>query len=232
MTRTAITLARARHADLPRLVEMNRAAYPELVEEGVVWSQPQLETHLRRFPEGQLVAPAAGTIVGAISTLLLPSSFDALAPHTWYEATGHGFFTTHDPSGTTLYLADVYVDPAFQGLGVGRSLYAGLRALCVGLRRANVVAGGRLWGYSDVAPAMSAHEYVASVVSRKRFDPVLVSQLRAGFTVRALLPGYLQDARSGDWATLLEWKNPTFTNTSSRAGSSAARVRPASAAAL
>jgi hypothetical protein len=39
-------------------------------------------------------------------------------------------------------------------------------------------------------------------------DQVLVSQLRAGFKVKGILPGYLHDWRSRHFATLLEWQNP------------------------
>jgi hypothetical protein len=39
-------------------------------------------------------------------------------------------------------------------------------------------------------------------------DRVLGSQLKAGFHVRAILPNYLRDARSGNFATLLEWQSP------------------------
>jgi ribosomal protein S18 acetylase RimI-like enzyme len=202
-------MRQAQRQDIEHLVALNRAAYPDLVQEGVVWDAEQIRSHLDRFANGQLVAFSEGVLVGAISTLVLPPTFDTLAPHTWMDATGHGYFTTHDPNGTTLYLADVYVHPAFQGRGVGSALYDGLKALCISHGLANVVAGGRLWGFAEVANRMTAEEYVAKVRAGEIFDRVLVSQLRAGFSVRGLLPGYLNDPKSMNWATLLEWKNPT-----------------------
>jgi hypothetical protein len=90
-------------------------------------------------------------------------------------------------------------------LDLGRSVSAEPPAA---LRLAHVVAGGRLWGYTDVADRMSAHEYVALVVKGELHDRVLSSQLRAGFAVRNLLAGYLHDWRSRHFATLLEWMNP------------------------
>jgi GNAT superfamily N-acetyltransferase len=195
-------------ADIPRLVEMNHAAYPELVEANVVWNDAQLRGHLERFPEGQLVAELDGVVMGAISTFVVPPSRDPMAQHTWLDITDDGTFASHDRRGDTLYLADVYVDPAAWGKRVGEALYAALRDTCVALGLRRVVAGGRLWGYHEYADAMTAEEYVESVLRGDIRDRVLGSQLKAGFVVRGVLVGYLRDPRSRDYATLLEWVKP------------------------
>jgi GNAT superfamily N-acetyltransferase len=189
-------------------VQMNHAAYPELVEANVVWNESQLHAHLQRFPEGQLVADLDGASMGAISTFVVPPSRDPMVQHTWLDITDEGTFASHDRQGDTLYLADVYVDPAAWGKRVGEALYAALRDTCgaLGLRR--VVAGGRLWGYHEYAGAMTAAEYVESVLRGDIRDRVLGSQLKAGFTVRGILASYLRDPRSRDYATLLEWVSP------------------------
>ena len=164
--------------------------------------------HSAVFPRGQVVAEIDGVVVGAIATLILPRATDPLIAHTWYEATADGFFTTHDPEGDALYLADVYVDPAAWGRGVGMALYGGLRSLCRELRLARVVAGGRLWGYHAVAHERTPEAYIEDVVLGIRIDRVLSSQLKAGFVVRGVLPSYLPDPKSCDFASLLEWINP------------------------
>ena len=92
----------ARAEDIPRLVEMNHAAYPELVEANVVWSEAQLRAHLGRFPEGQLVATLGGVPMGAISTFVVPPSRDPMAQHTWLDITDDGTFASHDRRGDTL----------------------------------------------------------------------------------------------------------------------------------
>jgi GNAT superfamily N-acetyltransferase len=203
-----ITVRNAASADVPCLVAMNQAAYPDLVEENVVWNAGQLHAHLARFPEGQLVAELDRVPIGAISTFVVPPQRDPLAPHTWLEITNNGTFASHDRRGDTLYLADIYVDPRGWGKGVGETLYAALRDLCVTLDLRRVVAGGRLWGYHEYAARMSAEEYVARVLRGEIRDRVLGSQIKAGFAVRGLLVGYLHDARSRDYATLLEWLRP------------------------
>jgi ribosomal protein S18 acetylase RimI-like enzyme len=208
MSNNELTVRRAGPADVDGLVELNHRAYPDLILDNVVYNERQLRAHLERFPFGQLVAEKAGHLVGAISTLIPDRRINALAPHTWEGITDGGYFARHDPGGRTLYLADIYVAPQFQGQRVGGALYRALEDLCKELELAHVVAGGRLWGYSAVADRMSAYQYVAEVVAGRMHDRVLSSQLRAGFAVRGLLSGYLHDWRSRHWATLLEWMNP------------------------
>ena len=124
LQKPAITVRRAVLADVPRLVVMNHAAYPELVEANVVWNEAQLQEHIARFPEGQLVAEMGGKPMGAISTFIVARGRDPLAQHSWLEITENGSFAGHDAGGDTLYLADIYVDPAGWGKGVGERLYA------------------------------------------------------------------------------------------------------------
>jgi ribosomal protein S18 acetylase RimI-like enzyme len=208
LTSPALNVRPASFEDVPQLVIMNHAAYPELVEENVVWSAAQLELHLQRFPQGQLVAELQGKLVGAISTFIVPRTRDPLAQHTWLDITDNGSFAGHDSGGDTLYLADIYVDPSAWRMGVGSTLYASLRRLCVaqGLRR--VVAGGRLWGYHEHAGRLTPDAYVERVLRGELVDRVLASQVKAGFAVRGILIGYLRDPRSCDYATLLEWVRP------------------------
>jgi GNAT superfamily N-acetyltransferase len=205
VTKNQPALRPARAADIPRLVLINHLAYPDLVEQNVVWNEEQLRAHLARFPGGQVVAELDGVSVGAVSTFIVPPDVDPLAQHTWYAITDDGRFTHHDPRGDTLYLADIYVDPSAWGRGVGPALYGALRDLCAahGLRR--VVAGGRLWGYHEHAPRMGPEEYIRRVIAGELHDRVLSSQLRAGYEVRGVLVDYLRDARSGNYASLLEW---------------------------
>jgi ribosomal protein S18 acetylase RimI-like enzyme len=210
ITNDKLIVRRAEPTDVSGLVELNREAYPDLILDNVVYNEKQLRAHLERFPMGQLVAEKGGQLVGAISTLIPDRRIDPLAAHTWEGITDGGYFSRHDPNGRTLYLADIYVSPQFQGQRVGTALYLAVADLCRTLKLAHVVAGGRLWGYSEVADRMRAHDYVAEVVAGRIHDRVLSSQLRAGFVVRGLLAGYLHDWRSRHWATLLEWHNPQF----------------------
>ena len=67
---------------------------------------------------------------------------------------------------------------------------------------------GILRGASYDVTTMPLETYVARVLAGELRDRVLGSQIKAGFVVRGLLPGYLKDPRSLDYATLLEWVRP------------------------
>ena len=222
---TPLRIRQAIPADVARLVEMNIAAYPELVADGIVFDASQIAAHLAVFPEGQLVAVSGDRIVGAIATLIV-SSARADAAHTWVEITSHGTFAGHDPAGDILYLADVYADPSVRSQGVGAALYEALFALCRRKHLARVVAGGRLWGYHDVAGEMTPEEYVDRVTRGERKDRVLTSQLRAGFAIHGVLADYLDDWRSGGFATHLVWENPDLADASPHAPSPVAPAQP------
>ncbi len=206
----ALRIRESARKDIPALIELNRAAYPVLAAENVVWGESHLLSHLRLFPQGQLVAEAKGKILGAVSSLIVNMGSDPLRPHTWAGITDSGYFTSHDPQGDTLYGADVYVHPEARGLGVGHALYEARRELCQRLNLRRILAGGRLWNYEDHANEMSPQEYAQRVVAGQYRDLVLSFQLREGFQLRGVMPNYLRDPKSRNFASLIEWLNPKY----------------------
>jgi len=198
------------HEDLPRLIEINKSAFPLMAEENVVWSERQLKNHLRLFPKGQLLAEIDGNIVGGVASLIISSGRDPYRAHTYAGITDGGYFHNHDSSGDTLYGADVYVDPDFQGKGVGAALYEARRRLCKSLNLRRILAGGRLSSYEQVADKLTPESYVQKVKDGELRDNVLSFQLREGFTVRGILRNYIIDPMSHNFASLIEWLNPDY----------------------
>lgn len=205
-----IRVREATRKDIPALIELNHAAYPVLAGENVVWGEAHLMSHFRVFPQGQLVAESKGRIVGAVSSLIVSLGSDPLRHHTWSGITDSGYFTSHDSQGDTLYGADVYVHPDARGLGVGHALYEARRELCRRLNLRRILAGGRLWNYDQQADKMSPQEYAQRVVTGEFRDLVLSFQLREGFQLRGVMPNYLRDPRSRNFASLIEWLNPDY----------------------
>lgn len=196
-----------RVADIPAVMRLQRRAFPKMPP----WRPSELRRHLRTFPEGQFVAiDPAGQVIGSASALVIHwKRFDALA--SWDAITGNGTFSTHDVTGDTLYGAEIMVDPAARGHGVGSRLYAARQALARRLGVARMIAGGRIPGYAAVAAQLGPEAYVAEVLEGKRTDPVLSFQVRNGFRVRAVIPSYLEgDEASCGYATLIEWVNPAY----------------------
>ena len=193
-------------ADFPGIVALCGAVYTAPQP----WSEAQLASHLRVFPEGQLVAvdESSARVVGmAASLIVLWEDYDI--DTSWRDFTAGGFFTNHDPAaGRTLYGAEVMVHPALQGCGVGSQLYDARRAIAVRLGLLRIRAGARLRGYGRHADAMSAEEYVQKVVRGELRDPTLSFQLHRGFHVLDVVEGYLRhDPESRGWAAVIEWVN-------------------------
>jgi predicted amidohydrolase/ribosomal protein S18 acetylase RimI-like enzyme len=205
-----VRVREATRKDIPALMELNRIAYPVLAGENVVWGETHLLSHLRVFPQGQLVAEAKGRILGAVSSLIVSMGSEPLRHHTWAGITDSGYFTSHDPQGDTLYGADVYVHPDARGMKVGHALYEARRELCRRFNLRRIFAGGRLWNYSDHAEKMSPQEYAQRVQAGEFRDLVLSFQLGEGFHLRGVMPNYLRDPRSHNHASLIEWLNPDY----------------------
>jgi predicted amidohydrolase/GNAT superfamily N-acetyltransferase len=193
-----------------QLVKLNEIAYPVMALEDVVWGERHLVSHQRIFPQGQLVAELDGQVVGGAASLIVDLGPDPLRHHTWPGITDSGYFTNHDSEADTLYGADVYVHPDARGQGVGAALYEARRTLCKRLNKRRILAGGRLWNYCDNGIGMTPDEYAARVVAGELRDLVLSFQLREGFVLRSVMPNYIHDARSKNYASLIEWLNPDY----------------------
>lgn len=186
-------------------------ALTELVYEGSPpWSIAQLESHLQVFPEGQFVAlhEETGVVVGMAASLIVWWD-DYEFTSNWRDFTANGFFTNHDPAmGRTLYGAEVMTHPGMRGRGIGKKLYKARRDLVKRLKLLRIRAGARLRGYHKYADQMTAEEYTVRILHGEIGDPTLSFQLKEGFTVLAVVSGYLRhDPESLGWAAVIEWLN-------------------------
>jgi hypothetical protein len=57
---------------------------------------------------------------------------------------------------------------------------------------------------------LSAEEYVAQVIAKKRFDPTLSVQLNRGFVMQGILHNYVSDPECDGKAAFLVWRNPRY----------------------
>jgi GNAT superfamily N-acetyltransferase len=215
--RRRVVVRTTEESDFPGIIALTRRVYPE----SMPWSVDQLASHLLLFPEGQHVAERDGHpgIAGMSSSLIV--RWDDYEPSdSWRKFTDQGMFTNHDPErGRTLYGAEVMVDPAIQRSGVGAALYRARRELAVRLGVHRIRAAARLRGYHRHAERMSAEEYVEGVVRGEIQGPTLSFQLREGFEVIQVVPGYLKsDPESLGYAALIEWVNPAFAGLIDRSG--------------
>lgn len=191
-------LERTEIADVLKLQRKASALY-------LPWSAGQLESHLRNFPEGQLVVMEGEQLVGAVSTLRLNLPVD-IVPLDWRRTTGNGYFHTHVRDGNTLYVADVSFAPEGERAFARRALDAALEALCQEWGLTRLLSACRLPGFAAHADALTPEAYLNSVVAERLPDPVVQGLLAQGYHPVALLPDLQNQPRSkGNLATLMEW---------------------------
>jgi len=195
--------------DILQIVELQKASFPIMAAKGIYWKPDQLETHLKLFPQGQFVAEYHGKIIGSCSSLIITLEPE-YKEHTWKDACGNSYFKNHDPDGDSLYGADVSAHPDYRRLGVATKLYDARKKLATDLNLRRIIAGGRISNYSQYANEMTPLEYVQKVKRHEIKEPVLAFQLRNGFKFIKILPNYMKDPRSLNYATFIEWKNPNF----------------------
>jgi ribosomal protein S18 acetylase RimI-like enzyme len=196
--------------DISKIVNLQKESYPYLAPFGNIWRSEELESHLRFFPKGQFVAiEPDGTVVGSASTLIV-SLNPEYAEHTWKDITADGLFTTHIPRGDSLYLADISTHPKYRHEGIGGMIIHEWKELVTKLNLRRMIGGGRLFNYTEHADRMSPHEYAEKVMKGELKDPVFTFQLDIGFRFVKILPNYLDDVRSLNYASFIEWLNPKY----------------------
>ena len=207
---SGVTIKNTRLEDIPKIVNLQKESFPYLARYGNIWRQEELESHLHVFPEGQFIAVEPdGTVVGSASTLLVSLNSE-YSEHTWKEITADGLFTNHNPNADSLYGADISTHPKYRHDGIGSMLYAARKELVVRLNLRRMIGGGRLFNYCEYADRMSALEYAQKVIRGELRDPVLSFELDNGFKFIKILPNYLDDVRSLNYASFIEWINPSY----------------------
>jgi len=95
-----ISVRQARETDIPDMVEVTKAAYPNFKVDQAAYERSYC-MQMKAFPVGQFVALAGDKIIGYTNTLIVQLADES----PWYnhaEVTGYGSFSTHNPGGDTL----------------------------------------------------------------------------------------------------------------------------------
>jgi len=200
-----IELRALRESDFERVKEIMTRVYSN-------WKQPYWnENHIAKliniFPEGQIAVAVNDEVVGlALSIIVNYKKFGD--DHIYREIIGNYSFTTHTPEGDTLYGIEVFIDPDYRGMRMGRRLYDARKELCEELNLKAIVFGGRIPNYSNFANKMRPRTYIQKVRNKEIYDPVLTFQLSNDFHVKKVITGYMpEDEDSREFAVLLQWDN-------------------------
>jgi predicted amidohydrolase/ribosomal protein S18 acetylase RimI-like enzyme len=194
--------------DIPAIIECQQAAYAGFSADSLC-DERNYKFQFAAFPEGQLLAEIDGRVVGYATSLIV--QLDDESP--WYsysEITGVGTFSTHTPSGDTLYGADIAVRPDCRGKGIAGKLYEHRKKLLIRFNLRRMVAGGRIPGYREHAGRLTPEQYIDAVKQGELKDMALTAHLKAGYQVLGVHFDYLTDSASLNYATFLEMPNPRF----------------------
>ncbi|TWT05218.1 GNAT family N-acetyltransferase [Planococcus sp. CPCC 101016] len=193
--------------DFPELIAIQKESFPPPFPPELWWNDEQLENHVKLYPQGALCIEVEGELAGSMTALL--TDFDPVHPeHKWQEITDDGYIRNHKPQGATLYIVDICIRPKYRSLKLGQLLMQSMyeRVVQDGLER--LLGGGRMPGYHRFSDKLSAEEYADQVIAGEIKDPVISFLLRCGRTPVAVVPNYVEDEESRNYALLMEWKNP------------------------
>ncbi|UKS25712.1 GNAT family N-acetyltransferase [Paenibacillus sp. HWE-109] len=194
--------------DFAALIRVQQESFPPPFPSELWWDEEQLTEHITRFPEGALCVEVAGEIAGSLTGLRVNYEEADAIDHSWSTITDEGYIRTHRPDGDTLYIVDICIRPAYRKLGLGKWMMQSMYEVVVHLGLSRLLGGGRMPGYQRYADKWSADEYVHEVMEGNVKDPVLTFLLRCGRTPVQVVPNYLEDVESLNYALLMEWRNP------------------------
>lgn len=193
-------------SDFGRLIDLQAESFPPPYPSELWWNEAQLTEHVTRFSEGALCADIDGRIVGSMTSMRI--RLEDAERHDWSTMTDDGYIRNHRPDGETLYVVDICVAPDFRKFGLGKWLMQSMYETVVYLGCDRLLGGGRMPGYGAMSDRMTAEEYLEQVVQGKLKDPVITFLLRCGRMPVGVVPDYLEDEQSANYAALMEWRNP------------------------
>ena len=209
--------------DYGDLKEAMIASYTSMPD--AYWKKEHIEKLISIFPQGQVIIKINNQLAGCALSIIV--DFDKFrSNHTYKEITGNYSFDTHTSDGDVLYGIDVFIDPKYRGLRLGRRLYDYRKEICENLNLKSIAFGGRIPNYHKYADKLSPKQYIEKVKLQEIHDPVLNFQISNDFHPSRILRGYLEgDTQSNEFAVLLEWDNIYYEKPSKKISSNKKVVR-------
>lgn len=173
--------------------------YPTLHESEIL-NRNHFLSHIKVFPEGQIVIEKEGQIVASAST------FRCNFPEhdsTFLEETDNLWITkVQIPDGDWMYGIDMGVLSEYRGLRLSAEMYIARTEVCRKLGLKGQIIAGMTIGYGKVKDKMTIQEYCNALETNKLTDPTITPQRKAGFRWIRPLYNYINDPEAG-YASML-----------------------------
>lgn len=192
-------------SDYKELFHVMKRAYPQMKEH--VWEEKNIKKLTKIFPEGQICITVDDKLAAVCLSIIVRYELYG-DEHTYRDITGDYTFNTHTNDGNVLYGIEVFVDPEYRTLRLGRRLYDARKELCEQLNLRSVILGGRIPNYLENSKDLTPRQYIEKVRDKEIYDSVLSFQLSNNFLPIKVLKNYLpEDQSSKENAVLLQWNN-------------------------
>ncbi len=203
-TKYKLTLRSLTSQDYPHIKRIMNIVYADI---GGAWSPGEFGTLIDNFPEGQICIEDSGKVVAAALAIRVNAE-EYENRHSYDDLVDKGRMSGHDPEGDALYGLDLFVDPEYRGLRLGRRLYDARKELCEKLNLKAIIFGGRIPGYGEHSGEMTPQDYIQKVKDNEIYDPVLSFQISNDFHIKKVMKNYIpEDTKSDSYGVLMEWNN-------------------------
>jgi GNAT superfamily N-acetyltransferase len=196
-----IKIYQTTEAHIKGLAELQRIVFPTLADHEYITEEKYL-SHIKIFPEGQLVAMDGDRVVAGSSSMLIDI---ADADKSFLEVSDNIWITNHKPEAKWVYGMDVSVHPDYQRRGIGRMLYERRFEIAKSINATGCITAGMPNGYIKVADQMTIEEYCERLQKGEFKDPTVSAQMSYGFRWVKPLYDYLDDPKSGNACILMYW---------------------------
>jgi len=207
--REKASIRRARLDDIPRMQEVHAICFAPPFPQDIKWATEDLEFIITHFPEGQLIADVGGAAAGHIISSRVSEELYRTHPPLLEFAGLDPPWCNFDRRGSTMWILEIAVDPAFRGCGAARALVEACMQTVGEMDGLTRFGGGaRIPGYAawKEKTGGTPEAYCREVVEGKIFDPVLGPFLKFGTRFDCVVPAYIPDPDSLDFGASVIWE--------------------------
>ena len=202
-----VEIRETRREDIPSLLQVEEAAWPDFLR----FDESHFESHMDVFPAGSICAIVKDRIVGTATVQVVRwQDIACLSEWTWYTATDNGYIRkTHNNKGDTIYGVSLSVHPKYRASYVGIVMMEHYRRMIIQKNLRQAIVEARITGFAEAYTKnkrLVAEMYVRSEES----DPDLDFYKRLGMQLVTVVPNYVQDPDSLNYAAIMAWRNPLF----------------------